>query len=175
MTNEDRVQAILPFGFTERQARFVTLVLRHGGVCVPRQYASIAGIANGGRRCNELFDRLVRRGYAQEIGCMHNRARLYHFHHKPMYHAIGEPTSSYRRRLSPRLAAERLMMLDAVLPVADLEWFTTASEKAAIVANLTSVTDADGSHQKLGDIAFDNRIRIARPDRSDANPTAESC
>lgn len=161
MTNQDRVQAILPFGFTERQAHFVGLVLRHGGVCVPRQYASIAGIANGGRRCNELFDRLVRRGYAQEIGCVHNRARLYHFHHNPLYHAIGEPASSYRRRLSPRVAVERLMMLDAVLTVADLEWFPTASERAAMVANLTSVTDADGSQQQFGDIAVDNGIRIA--------------
>jgi hypothetical protein len=160
MTNQDRVQAILPFGFTERQARFVALVLRHGGVCVPRQYASSAGIANGGRRCNEFFDRLVRRGYAQEIGCVHSRARLYHFHHKPLYHAIGEPTSSYRRRLSPRLAVERLMMLDAVLPAADLEWFTTASEKAAFVANLTSVTNTEGSRDQLGDIACDNGIRI---------------
>jgi hypothetical protein len=160
MTNQDRVQAILPFGFTERQARFVVFVLRHGGVCVPRQYASISGIANGGRRCNAFFDRLVRRGYAQEIGCVHNRARLYHFHHKPLYHAIGEPTSGYRRRVSPRLAVERLMMLDAVLPVADLEWFTTGSERAAIVAKLTSVTDADGSHELLGDIPFDDGIRI---------------
>jgi hypothetical protein len=92
MTHEERVQAIIDFGFTERQARFVALVLRHGGVCVPRQYASFAGIANGGRRCNAFFDRLVRRGYAHEIGCVHNRARLYHLHHKPLYLAIGEAT-----------------------------------------------------------------------------------
>jgi hypothetical protein len=32
MRHDDRIQAILPFGFTERQARFVALVLRHGGV-----------------------------------------------------------------------------------------------------------------------------------------------
>jgi hypothetical protein len=160
MRHDDRIQAILPFGFTERQARFVVLVLRHGGVCVPRQYASFVGIASGGRRCNTFFDRLVTRGYAQESDCVHNRARLYHFHHKPLYHAIGEPTSSYRRRLSPRLAVERLMMLDAVLPVADLEWFTTASEKATIVANRTSAPDAEGSRYQLGDIAFDNGIRI---------------
>ena len=107
MRHDDRIQAILPFGFTERQARFVVLVLRHGGVCVPRQYASFAGIANGGRRCNAFFDRLVRRGYAHEIGCVHNRARLYDLHYKPLYHAIGEPTSRYRRRLSPRVAVER--------------------------------------------------------------------
>ena len=75
MTHEERVQAVIDFGFTERQARFVVAILRHGGVCVPRQYASFAGIANGGRRCNAFFDRLVRRGYAHEIGCVHNRAR----------------------------------------------------------------------------------------------------
>lgn len=64
MTHEERVQAIVSFGFTERQARFVVLVLRHGGACVPRKYASLGGIANGGRRCDAFFDRLVRRAYA---------------------------------------------------------------------------------------------------------------
>src|SRR5918912_168813 len=48
MTSEERVQAVIDFGFTDRQARFVVLVLRHGAVCVPRQYATFAGIANGG-------------------------------------------------------------------------------------------------------------------------------
>jgi hypothetical protein len=91
MTHEERVQAVIDFGFTERQARFVVLVLRHGGVCVPRQYASFAGIANGGRRCNAFFDRLVRRGYAHEIGCVHNRARLYHLHHKPLTTPSANP------------------------------------------------------------------------------------
>ena len=43
--------------------------MRHVGVCVPRQYASFAGIANGGRRCNAFFDKLVRRGYARQIRC----------------------------------------------------------------------------------------------------------
>jgi hypothetical protein len=151
MTYEERVQAVIDFGFTERQARFVVLVLRHGGVCVPRQYASFAGIANGGRRCNAFFDRLVSRSYAHEVGCVHNRARLYHVHHKPLYHAIGEVTSTYRRRVSPRLAVERLMMLDAVLPISDLEWFTTASEKAAYLASLSTAAGADASRlQPLG-------------------------
>ena len=34
------------FGFTERQARFLVLVMRHAGLCVPRQYATFAGVAN---------------------------------------------------------------------------------------------------------------------------------
>lgn len=69
MTHEDRVHAVIDFGFTERQARFAVLVMRHAGVCVPRQYASFSGIANGGRRCNAFFKKLSRRGYATEIDC----------------------------------------------------------------------------------------------------------
>jgi hypothetical protein len=54
-TNDERVQAIAKIGFTERQARFLVLVMRHAGVCVPRQYASFAGIAHGGKKCNAFF------------------------------------------------------------------------------------------------------------------------
>jgi len=52
MTQEERVHSVMDVGFTERQARFLVLVLRHAGVCIPRQYASFAGITNGARRCN---------------------------------------------------------------------------------------------------------------------------
>lgn len=130
------MQAVIDFGFTERQARFLVLVMRHGGVCIPRQYASFAGIANGGRRCNAFFDRLVRRGYAHESRCLHNRARVYHVHHKPLYFLIGELSSRYRRPVSSRLLVERLMLLDAVLETADVRWLTTAAEKAEYVERL---------------------------------------
>ena len=55
MTAEDRVKTVADFGFTERQARFLVLVMRHAGICVPRQYAAFAGTAYG-RRVNALFD-----------------------------------------------------------------------------------------------------------------------
>ena len=138
VTHETRVQAVVDLGFTERQARFLVLVLRHAGVCVPRQYSSFAGIANGGRRCNAFFDRLVTRGFAAEVGCIHNRARIYHVHHKALYHAIGEVTSRYRRRVSPPLAVERLMLLDAVLTMPSVEWLTTRKEEAAYVTELAA-------------------------------------
>jgi hypothetical protein len=40
MTAEDRVKTVAEFGFTERQARFLVMVMRHAGICVPRQYAA---------------------------------------------------------------------------------------------------------------------------------------
>lgn len=134
MTTQERVQAIADYGFTERQARFLVLVMRHSGLCVKRQYAAFAGIKPGGEKCNALFGRLLSRGYAVASECIHNRARLYHVHHKPLYHAIGEPESRYRRAVPARRAMERLMRLDAALISPELEWLTTRAEKLAFLA-----------------------------------------
>jgi hypothetical protein len=138
MTTNARSEAVVDFGFTERQARFLVLVMRHAGVCVPRQYARFVGVAYGAK-CNAFFDTLVRRGYARGSDCVHNRARLYQVHDKLLYHAIGEAASRFRRPVSPRLAMERLMLLDAVLATPNVEWLTTAFEKTAYLANLNAL------------------------------------
>jgi hypothetical protein len=150
-TQNTRVLAVVEYGFTERQARFLVLVMRHGGVCIPRQYASVAGIANGGRRCNAFFDRLVRRGYARELRCVHNRARVFHLHHKPLYFLIGEHSSRYRRPVSPRLAIERLMWLDAVLETGHVDWLTTVAEKTAYLERLRVDATAGAPQQPSGE------------------------
>jgi hypothetical protein len=142
LTTAERVQAVVDYGFTERQARFLVLVMRHSGLCVKRQYAAFAGIANGGEKCNAFFSKLVRRGLAIATDCIHNRAHLYHVHSKPLYHAIGEPDSRCRRTVPVRVADERLMRLDAALISRDLEWLTTRSEK---LAYLTARTAADSA------------------------------
>jgi hypothetical protein len=33
MTTTERVQAVADYGFTEREARFLVLVMRHAGLC----------------------------------------------------------------------------------------------------------------------------------------------
>jgi hypothetical protein len=136
------VHAIVEHGFTERQARFLELVMRHSGVCVPRQYAQVARIAQGAK-CNAFFDRLVRRGHARAIECVHNRARLYLVHSRLLYHAIGEPSSRYRRPVSPRLALERVMRLDAILSTPADQWLTTPVEKAAALPLTAAVALPD--------------------------------
>jgi hypothetical protein len=162
LTTQERVQAIADYGFTEREARFMVLVMRHAGLCVKRQHAAFAGIANGGEKCNAFFHKLVSRGYAVASDCIHNRAHLYHIHHKPLYHAIGEPESRYRRPVPARRAAERLMRLDAALTSSDLDWLTTSSEKMAYLkartapksseypAEATVQDDADRANQFPG-------------------------
>ncbi len=138
MTGTERVQAVVEYGFTERQARFLVLVMRHAGLCVKRQYAAFAGIANGGDKCNAFFDKLVRRGFAVTADCIHNRARLYHVQHRPLYHAIGDADSRCRRAVPARSAAERLMRLDAALTSPNLDWLTTRSEKVGYLQTMTA-------------------------------------
>ncbi|MPY88888.1 MAG: hypothetical protein GEU99_13290 [Luteitalea sp.] len=144
---------------SERQARFLVLVMRHAGVCVPRQYASFASIANGGKKCNGFFAKLVRRRFASAIPCIHNRARLYHVHARGLYCALGEGASRYRRPVPAGRAAERLMLLDAVLSAPDLGWLTTAAEKRAYLARLSASTStepaSDGSADRSSEAVRD--------------------
>src|SRR4029453_9501901 len=101
MTATERVTAIAAHGFTERQARFLVMVMQHSGVCLPRQYAAFAGIVYGDKTWTS-FERLVQRGYAVPYRCRHHRGRIYHVRYKPLYRAIGKPDSRHRRPLSAR-------------------------------------------------------------------------
>jgi hypothetical protein len=150
MKFEDRVRAVAEIGFTERQARFLTTVMLHAGVCVPRQYARFASIAYG-HKVNRFFDKLVQRRYATVSACRHNRAQLYHVRHHTLYGAIGQPDSRYRRPVSGRLAVERLMLLDAVLSSPELTWLGDEREKVAFFALMVpSLAREDLPHTAVG-------------------------
>ncbi|MEO7272936.1 MAG: hypothetical protein ABIX28_18325 [Vicinamibacterales bacterium] len=99
---EEAVDALAAFGFSPRQARFLALVMRHTGLCLPRQYAAFAGTSYG-RKVNDFFTRLVDEGWASSWPCVHNRARLYHVHHKLLYRAVGDADSRFRRAISARV------------------------------------------------------------------------
>ena len=131
MNFDDRVKAVAEFGFSERQARFLVTVMLHAGVCVPRQYATFAGTAYG-HNVTKFFDRLVQRRFARACRCVHNRAELYHVRYQPLYSAIGQPQSRYRRPVSGRLALGRVMLLDAIVTSPDLVWLSSVEEKVAL-------------------------------------------
>jgi hypothetical protein len=128
MNVSDAVEIIVGKGFTERQARFLTLVLRHAGVCVMRQYCAFASVVLGDKTC-KFFKKLERLGYVSTYECVHNRARIYHLRHRELYEAIGEPESRLRRPPSVPRTVERLMVLDAMLDMTDVTWLATGEEK----------------------------------------------
>ena len=47
MTFADRAASVATYGFTPRQAAFLTTVMLHAGVCVSRQYTAFAHVVFG--------------------------------------------------------------------------------------------------------------------------------
>jgi hypothetical protein len=149
MTFEARVQAVAKKGFTERQARFLTTVMLHAGVCVPRQYARFCGIVHG-EKTRKFFDKLVRLHYASMYDCRHNRARIYHLNQRALYAAIGEAESRLLKPVTLNHAIQRLMVLDAIVEDPDLVWLGTADEKAAHLTTLIRIEPAELPHITVG-------------------------
>jgi hypothetical protein len=128
---EERVQAVARFGFTERQARFLVHVMAFAGVFLERQYCAFAGITHG-QKTHDFVRKLIKRGYVTAItpGALH-RGRLYHVHYKPLYEAMGEANNRYRRPAPSGRMIERLMVLDAVLADRRHSWLGTEQDKVA--------------------------------------------
>lgn len=150
MSVDERVQAVAKKGFTERQARFLTTVMQHAGVCVPRQYARFCGIVHGAKT-RKFFAKLGRLGVASMHDCRHNRARIYHVNQRALYSAIGEPDSALRRPLTLNHAIRRLMVLDAIVEDPEMIWLGTAEDKANHLTALTGITPEDLPHVTVGD------------------------
>ncbi len=130
MTAVERVTNVAAYGFTERQATFLVTLMLHSGVCLGRHYCAHAGIAYG-QKMHDFFGRLLARKMATVRPCGHNRARLYHVHHRPLYEAIGEPDNRNRKPMALARAIERLMLLDAVIAGRQHRWLATEPEKVA--------------------------------------------
>jgi hypothetical protein len=129
IANEERLETIASFGFTERQARFLVDVLLHAGVFVERQYCRSAGLVHG-QKSTDFIRALVDRRFAKPIstGKLH-RGRMFHVHYKPLWTAIGEPDSRFRKPAATGRMIERLMLLDAVLDDPACAWLGPARDK----------------------------------------------
>ncbi len=154
---DEAIEAIAGFGFTPRQAHFLALVMRHTGLCLPRQYATFAGTAYG-RRVSDFFTRLVDDGWASSWACAHNRARLFHEHHKALYRAIGDPDSRFRRAVSARRVRTRIERLDALLSAPSVRWFATSQEYGPALTEAgyqaaAALLDGDATGAQYGDRA----------------------
>src|SRR6476646_10852546 len=110
LANAEREEAVAAFGFTERQARFLVTVLLHSGVFLERQYCSFARIVHG-QKSTDFITALVERRFATPVatGKLH-RGRMFHVHYKPLWKAIGEPDSRFRKPATHGRLIERVML-----------------------------------------------------------------
>lgn len=131
MNFEERVSALAAATadqFTERQSRFLVTVMLHSGVCMVRQYCAF-GKTVYGQAARGFFARLVSLRLATTYETVRSGARVFHIQHRPLYAAIGEPDSRFRKPASVGRAIERLMVLDHVLTHPDVTWLATEREK----------------------------------------------
>lgn len=131
MTFDQRVEALAPLGFTQRQTRFLVTVALHSGYCLRRQYASYAGIAYG-KNVRTFLDALVERRLANRFTYRADRGHLYHVHARSVYRALGHEDDGNRRHTSPAYVARKLMVLDLVLSEPGVEWVATNADKFAL-------------------------------------------
>jgi hypothetical protein len=156
---DECVAAVEKFGLTNRQARFLVTVMRHSGVCVPRQYAAFVGTTYG-HKVTKFFERLTRRTLATECGCLHNRAALYHVRNHALYRAIGRPDSRYRRPVSAGHAVDRLIRLDAVISHPELHWLGGEDEKVAFFGLLAPSCPSEGLPHTGSPASDSCRVRL---------------
>lgn len=130
MTEQDRVKAVVTHGYTERQARFLVLVMLHSGVCTVRQYCQFAGITRG-QKSQDFFAGLVAAKHASASMDANGKLRVFHVYASTLYDAIGEPNNRNRKAVPIAAAIERIMLLDSVLACQELTWLATEREKLA--------------------------------------------
>lgn len=142
-----RSVATLPF--TERQRRFLDLVLRVSGVFVGRQYAAFAGITHG-QKVHDFLRRLEANAWVRPMPLgARGRVRLYHVHFKPLYRELGDPDNRFRRRPTMEEAIDRLLVLDGVIADPSVTWLATEREKRAHFAAVAGLDLRDDAYPRL--------------------------
>jgi hypothetical protein len=142
MTFEDRVRALEPFGFTERQTRFLVTAALHSGYCLRRQYLRFAGVRYG-KNVIDFLESLVERELAARLTFRADRGHVYHLHTRSIYRAIGQEDNRNRRVASAALIARKVMLLDYVLGHDEVEWIATEQDKVDAFADRFRVPTAD--------------------------------
>jgi hypothetical protein len=143
MTIDDQVRAIEEFGsFTRRQAAFLSLVARHSGVFLPRQYDAFADIASGEAR-RRFAARVVELKLATAYPCTGGRAHIYHLPTAPCTSESANHTRGCENVAMSSKAIERLIVLDAVIAKPELEWLASEREKVDHFIRRHAVSLAD--------------------------------
>jgi integrase len=142
MTFDERVRALEPLGFSERQTRFLVTVALHSGFCLRRQYTAFAGLKYGAG-VRDFLDRLVARRLARRFDFRPDRGHVYHLHACAIYDAIGQNDNRNRRRTSAALIARKLMLLDYVLGEPTADWYATEQDKVELLTRRFGIPPTD--------------------------------
>ncbi len=132
MTTDARAAALrTAFGFSPRQAQFLTLVSLMSGYFQRRHYCAWAQIKEG-KNARAFFADLVTRALVTARRPRADRGWLYHLRARPVYDVLELHDNRNRRTASPARQARRLMLLDVAISLRDVRWFATEADKVEL-------------------------------------------
>jgi hypothetical protein len=113
MTDQERIQALVDLGYTEREAAFLVIAALHSGYFLRRQFLYFAGVELGAI-AQAFIDRTTTKKHCKANSFRHDRV-VYHVGSKPLFQALGDVDNRNRRDHDVSTIKARLMGLDYVL------------------------------------------------------------
>lgn len=126
-TDSERVASLGCLGYTEREARFLSLAALHSGYFLRRQYRGFLAQDDGGSVA-QLIEKALAREHVR-VFTYHHKTQIYHLGARPFYAALGQPDNRNRRQHEPITIKAKLMALDFVLANRDRFYLATEQEK----------------------------------------------
>jgi hypothetical protein len=157
MADLDQPSVLERFGYTSRQAQFLTLVARHGGYFLRRQYVTFTGHPHG-LATVRFLDQAVTRSHARALP-YGRHGHVFHLYARPLYAALGEEDNRNRRTVEWDAVMRKLMTVDFVLAQPEATFWASEREKSELLTKLHI-------EQKLWP------VRHYRSRRSNTSPTA---
>src|SRR6266436_5189183 len=124
---QDQLAKFLDFGYTEVEARFLSLVATHSGYFTVPQFLDFAS-AKSGKRNARLVEKLFSLGHASAQRYT-RRSLVYHLCSRQLYSAIGKDYLRNRREHELTHIKTRLLALDFILTHPKEDYFETAEAK----------------------------------------------
>jgi hypothetical protein len=121
------VEAIVRYGYTPTEARFLYLVATHSGYFTQQQFFHFAGVHRGGMG-TRLTAKALQHGHIRTAR-LARHTLIYNLFSRPFYESIGKDNLRNRRRLSDELIRTRLLILDFVLTHPEHDYLETEHEK----------------------------------------------
>lgn len=137
MTDEERIEALAPFGYSPREAAFLCVAALQGGYFLRRQFGQFIGQTSGGSIA-ALVEKAVAAAHVQVSAYAH-KTLVYHVSSRPFYAAIGQVDNRNRRRREPLTTKNKLMGLDFVLEHPGVTYLATEDEKVRHFTNTLKI------------------------------------
>src|ERR1700674_2499242 len=112
LTNNERIENLMGFGYAEREAAFLCMAALNGGFFLRRQFCPFIGSGAGGADATLVEQVLAKRHGTAIFGCQ--KAMIYHISARPFYKVIRQENNRNRRMRPPVSVKNRLMGLDYI-------------------------------------------------------------